>query len=189
MLKDLNLLPKSTKKIRRNNQVIFYLKWVSRVVVIVLFLVVAVEFAWVQITSLMVNQTKERIKNLQVEIQSQDELEGKYLFYQKVLNQANDQISKRKNFIEITNELFRYMPASVNIQTLSFVDSLLVFQGNTQSYSALLTGLAQLKNTSDSEYFGNISVGDISRSPDGSYTFKLDIELKNRKTQSGNKNN
>jgi hypothetical protein len=187
MLKELNLLPKNTQKIRRNNQMIFYLKWASRIVAFLLMAAVLVEFSWVQITNLMVMQTKERIKNLQVEIQSQEEIEGKYLFYQKVLNQASDQISKRKNFIEITAELFKNVPPTVVIQTISFQDNLLVFQGKTDNYSALLSGLTQLKNASDSQYFGNISVGDISRAPDGTYSFKLDIELKTQKASSGDK--
>lgn len=182
MLKEINLLPKNSKKFRNINRTIKYLKYLSRFIAVMVVVVIAAEWGWLSVTNLRISQTKDRIKNINDEISQKQDIEGRYIYYQKVLDNAAQNIEKRTNYIEIIEALYTMIPTGVSIENVNFVDKVLVFQGrakNVQDFTSAIDNFA--KNSPATNIFGNISITNINRDANGTYLFRLEIELVSKK--------
>lgn len=177
MFETVNLLPKTQLKVKQTNRIIAILKWLSRFLVIFFLLVLIGEYGWAALTNQRIKTTKDRIESVKDEIASQAETEGKYLYYQKVLNTATAVIEKRTNFLDALSELYSRLEPGVSIEGVSFTETTLVFSGRALNVQTFARTLDNFRQAEDDGLFGDMVLQNSSRDPDGSYVFKVEIEL------------
>lgn len=185
MFETLNLLPKTRLKITRINQVVAVLAALSRVLVVVLILVVVAEYGWAALTNQRINAAKTQIASLRNQISDQSSTEGQYLYYQQVLNTATAIVEKRKNFLESLNELYNRLEPGVSIEGIQFSDVSLIFSGKAPNVQVFSQTLVNFRNKPAETLFGDIVLSSSSRDPNGSYHFKVEIELLNAPSSFG----
>jgi hypothetical protein len=178
MFETLNLLPKTQQKVKRANQIVTILVVFSRVVVLLFLMVLVGEYGWAALTNQQIKNTKSQITALEAEIQQQSDIEGKYLYYQQVLNSATTIVEKRKNFLDSLSELYSRLEPGVAIEGVTFTDASLLFTGrapNVQVFSKTLDNFRQPRGSQT--LFGDSILQAANRDPDGKYSFKLEIQL------------
>lgn len=179
MFETVNLLPKTQLKVRQTNQIVIILKWLSRFLVIFFVLALVGEYGWAAVTNQRIKSTKDRIAAVQAEISEQSDTEGKYLYYQQVLNSATAIIEKRTNFLDSLSELYSRLESGVSIQGVAFTNTTLVFSGRATNVQIFAKTLNNFRQEDENKLFGNMVLQDSNRQPDGSYVFKVEIELLN----------
>lgn len=177
MFETVNLLPKTQLKVRQTNQIIKALQALTRILLVFFILALVGEFAWATITNQRIQSTKREITQVQAEIRDQAETEAKYLYYQDVLNSATAIIEKRTNFLESLSELYSRLESGVTIEGIAFTATTLQFSGRASNVQEFARTMDNFRRTSDDSLFGDIVLQNSNREPDGSYTFRVEIEL------------
>lgn len=181
MINKINLVPKEVNRIRNIGRTLTYLKMVSRAVAVGLALIVVLEYAWVFQIQNQLKKTNEQIDSLQATLQEQFPVEIKYLQDQRILQQANVIITKRKNYQGVLSSLYALLPSDVALSSLSFSNRVLIISTlskDVQSMSTLFANVQKL-GVDKSKVFGDIAMTDNKRNESGQYNTSWEIELLN----------
>lgn len=175
----IDLLPKQADDVKRLNKTVNVLMLVSRTLVLVFVVGVALVFGVFFYFQNLNSQVKAQVDAASANIEQSSQEELKYRLYQQILTQTDTIIKQRRDFRGIFQDLNALLPDEVAVRGLTFDEDIIIFDGSVQgvgSFGRLLDNFKKLEEN-PSERFTQVALKQVSRGADGSYTFRLEIGL------------